>query len=551
MDGVDIASGETVTFTNNIIGFTKSSAAGEYFYMPSPTGTLTCNYNIYYNSTDTSPFYYNAGTRNWSYWTSTLGYEANGYGPNTNPLFDGEGGSYASDTTFMVNDTSDAVDNGIDVGITTDYSGTARDANPDIGAYEIEEEAFTILQRWDFESLSLDASFDITDMQTYIPSTYGTPNYMQAPQIVEDEINGVTTKVLKITHAEGFPTSEWYYSGLNWNWNIISGYTELMFTSNIKLERGAISTPDLKLHGFAPSPGPPANQVPAAGYGYRIQGYCQQGFEFNTYLYDRTESYAPHDGKTAVLDSVYLTPGVWYNMTIRVRQNDLGEYNGLVEIAIDGVWANQVEDLRIIIDDTATLNGIGIKTWTGGGYDDGNQLIDTWYLLTDNLSVWVPTNDSYFGTVNFHPAGTPIDVPDSIVDNIFDYDALVTTETTLTNTEFGGTYSPGLDEQYTIDAGDGNTATITFQSSSQLTTSDYLFVFDGRHSNSNLLGKYTAQAISNGVQLTSTGRYMHLYFMTYNESGGSTGWSVAVTHNYIPWWLLLVFIPKRFKKHEA
>ena len=74
--------------------------------------------------------------RDWTSWTTTLGHDTHGLGPNTNPLFKNSGGSYSKDLDFALQSTSPAINKGANVGLSTDYKGKPISGLPDIGAYE-------------------------------------------------------------------------------------------------------------------------------------------------------------------------------------------------------------------------------------------------------------------------------------------------------------------------------------------------------------------------------------------------------------------------------
>ena len=99
---------QTLIDLRNNIMYAKS---GGYAFSSEASGqsNLTSNYNIHYNKS-TNPIYYNGGARSWSYWTSTLSHDADGY--NLDPKYT----SPSSDMTLQ--SSSDAVNAGIDLGDT-------------------------------------------------------------------------------------------------------------------------------------------------------------------------------------------------------------------------------------------------------------------------------------------------------------------------------------------------------------------------------------------------------------------------------------------------
>ena len=126
--------GASITAKNNILARATSGTL-TYWYISTSSGTFTCDYNMYWNSSTASPFYINGGARTFAVWQSTYGKDAHGLNA-TNPLWTNAGGSYLLDMDFEIPTGSPAKNTGIGVGITTDYFGNAIDATPDIGVFE-------------------------------------------------------------------------------------------------------------------------------------------------------------------------------------------------------------------------------------------------------------------------------------------------------------------------------------------------------------------------------------------------------------------------------
>lgn len=139
VSAVTIGAGITLTIKNNIIGFSAELLDGRYIIPPATiNGTVTIDYNIYWNSTYATPFYWAGGNRNWAYWQGTAGNDT--HSPNTtgnlDPVFSNGGGSLLLDTDFGLGIGSPAINSGMDTGIITDYNGNPRVGNYDIGAIE-------------------------------------------------------------------------------------------------------------------------------------------------------------------------------------------------------------------------------------------------------------------------------------------------------------------------------------------------------------------------------------------------------------------------------
>lgn len=130
------ASGSSLIAKNNIIGATASDATYYWYSTAAFSGTFTCDYNLYWNSSNANPFYQGNSPRDWTSWTTTLGHDTHGVGPNTSPRFISSGGSYRQDLDFALQSTSPAINKGADVGLPTDYTGNPISGLPDIGAFE-------------------------------------------------------------------------------------------------------------------------------------------------------------------------------------------------------------------------------------------------------------------------------------------------------------------------------------------------------------------------------------------------------------------------------
>lgn len=130
----NLAAGGTVIIRDNILAY-STNGAGLYIQGPNTLGgTLTIDYNLYWNCSTASPYRVTGAAYAWAAWQG-LGYDVNGFN-NTSPLFTNGGGSYLLDTDFALGTGSPAINAGTNTGVTTDYFGNARVGNYDIGAIE-------------------------------------------------------------------------------------------------------------------------------------------------------------------------------------------------------------------------------------------------------------------------------------------------------------------------------------------------------------------------------------------------------------------------------
>ena len=388
---------------------------------------------------------------------------------------------------------------------------------------------YEIFEHWDFTGESLGA-FDCTDLQNLFGTTqYYNCSYITTPEIVQQTINGVSKNVLKITNDEGLPDPiTWYYGGLNYAWDLDSSYRDIYMSYNIMFDPNVCWTPDIKLPGFNPGLVTIGSDM-VSGDGFRAQSYAQRGGEKMSYFYVRNYRPGAWSGGTSTIDTFYIVPGVWYSVTLRVRLNDYDDTNGVWEAGYNGGWKNQLLDMQYIEDYGAENNTIAIKNWTGGS-GPHNQSDHDWYFYLSDITMWKPYNDNIFGTYALHDKTETFPHPYEITDRDFYYESIISTESTLTNDDWGSPYGSSMAEYHLLDAGAGNQVQIVMNSGGSLGGGDYLFVYDGNTSNATRLGKYNAQTIATGITLQSSGRYMYIYFNSANYAGYGNGWSFDITH---------------------
>jgi Leucine-rich repeat (LRR) protein len=127
---VYISTGTILSIKNNIID-AGATAYALYIKNASDIPNIDINYNLYYRSSgDGKPFSINGDTYSMAEWQAMTGApDANSL--NSNPLF------VTNYTDLHLSASSPAIDKGVaGLGVTDDIEGTARDANPDMGAYE-------------------------------------------------------------------------------------------------------------------------------------------------------------------------------------------------------------------------------------------------------------------------------------------------------------------------------------------------------------------------------------------------------------------------------
>ena len=133
--GFGIAPGGSLVAKNNNIGRTSLGSLMYWYWGGTISGTFICDYNIYWNSTFTTPFYLSGANSNWTAW-NVRGYDTHSIN-NTDPLFLNKSGLYSESSDFILQGTSPAINKGTLLSeVTNDFFSNPRDDSPDIGAYE-------------------------------------------------------------------------------------------------------------------------------------------------------------------------------------------------------------------------------------------------------------------------------------------------------------------------------------------------------------------------------------------------------------------------------
>jgi hypothetical protein len=382
---------------------------------------------------------------------------------------------------------------------------------------------FNVINSWNFENQATDlyTSAEVAgDFNVY-------NNYMHGKEyIVNDIINGQTTKVLKALHD-----ADEYYDGFQLNAWINSSrtaYREVYMTYNIKFGKEWNSTTGGKLPGIRSFP--PISVPPATDQGFYAAPMFKQAGTMIAYHYDRTISNGAENPWSSVptFGTVHLSNGTWHNITQRIVKNTFtnGSPNadGINEIWIDGKLVFQEKNLKLLSMDSKGIDGFFLGTYYGGGSIDYTPVYQCDVYL-DNVVIWTPSGDNTFGTRGLHSSSQILNTPAQITDRQFYYDKLITAAGTISNTQYGKTYSQCIDEGYLIDAGDGNHTNLNV-SNYFIGGGDVLLVYDGNKTDSKLLKEISGSG--SNITLTGSGRYMFVRFSTNRESE-STGWKGSVS----------------------
>ena len=387
------------------------------------------------------------------------------------------------------------------------------------GAIQNQFAQFTIYNSWDFETETLgdwtdaeiESYFDVIDNE----SNNEPPVYRSI--IVTDTINGTATKVLEIVNL----ANEVY--GFQLDIDLDTDYNELYLTYNWKFSEEFNSTHGGKLTGLGGLPDYEGGNCPVSGQGFRAHNIFKWGQTISSYHYDRTPGEYPYCPWTTDQDTFFFSNGTWYNITQRLVMNTFSGINpnadGIKELWIDGKMIIQEDNLEFMQNksDTMKIDLFRLSHFYGGD-DDPYKPLTECYGYIDNIKTWIPVNDSVSGQ-ELHYQYSILPTPEEIIDRDFYYDSLRMTTGALRNSEYGGTYSPAIEESYLIDAGIGNTVSYTISGGS-IGAYDYLILYDGKTTDAPIIEIITNDATITGERV-STRRYMFIKFSTHRDGGGN------------------------------
>lgn len=345
--------------------------------------------------------------------------------------------------------------------------------------------------------------------------------------ISTDRINGVSTKVLKAIHDAGE-----YYDGfqLNAYFNESkTAYDEIYMSYNIKFGNEWNSTSGGKLPGIR---GFPEVFIPPSDHeGFYYAPIFHPANRLIAYHYDRTRNNGAENpwaiGPTC--EDLYFANGTWYNVTQRVVKNTftngVPNADGINEIWVNGRLIYQESCLKVLALESKGIDGFFLGNFYGGGTPDYLPLHQCDIYL-DNVVIWIPTNDPTYGTRGLHNCSAILATPATITERALYCDHLITSPGTIKNAEYGKTYSPCTDEAYLIDAGPGNTITVSLGSYS-IGNGDFLFFYDGNTTDAPLIKLIKGPSLGSNEVVKSTGRYLFIRFST-NTADELKGWTGTI-----------------------
>ena len=382
---------------------------------------------------------------------------------------------------------------------------------------------FNIYDSWDFEDETPGAYTASKIEEDFDVATNYDHN---SGSIVTDTINGIETKVLKVKHEANKLSV-----GFDLDARLSQDFDEVYLSYNFKFSKEFNSTAGGKLPGLGGLPVVTANKCPTSKQGFLCKSMFKRAGSIITYHYDRTSQWCPWASDTYKYDTIFMNNGCWYNITRRVVMNTftngIANKDGIHELWVDGRMIYQENNITFmdIENDTLKIDDLNIAHFYGGGTDDYKP-VNECYGYLDNFKVYMPTNDSVCQQ-KLHDPLSILTTPDEITDRTVYYDSLVTNEGNLANTEYGGNYSPSIDETYLIDAGNGGKVSLSINSGS-LARGDYLLFYDGNMTDSPIIDLIEGNNGNLTKTRKSTGRYMFVRFSTDKENTAS-GWSGTVS----------------------
>ncbi len=365
--------------------------------------------------------------------------------------------------------------------------------------------------------------------------------------IVNDTINGQSTKVLRVTQ----PANQ-LSSGFNMDVDLETDRDELWLSYNYKVNQEFCSTYGGKMCGIEGLPIVAAGEFIGPEDGFVNKLMFNSGGRLHTYHYDRTDnnfgSEYPYWSNSAYdYNDIHLINGVWYNITQRAVMNTftngVANDDGIEEVWIDGRMLFQKTDMKFaelesVNGEPYKLDDIDISSFLGGS-GEGWAPPRECYTYFDNFRVYLPDNDDTVGTHDVHDPNVVLTTLVPITGRTVVYDTLRTTTGTLQNSAYGSNYAACTDETYLIDAGAGNVVNYHLMGGN-IGTNDYLFVYDGNQTDSPLIyetSTYASAAVAiPNVVLQSTGRYMFVRLSTdsLTPSTGFTGTVSFSSANNLP-----------------
>lgn len=409
-----------------------------------------------------------------------------------------------------------------------------------------QRQMLTVIHAWDFEQEGLGTYTDgeiREDFRIAGPANSHNPRLYShnSASIVNDTINGETTKVMRILHAANQVSA-----GFEMTVDLGKDYDELYLSYDFKFDKEFCSTKGGKLSGMYGWPPVTTQNYLDPSEGFLSRTLYKQGGSLTTYHYDRTyNAPSPWAAEDYKYNSIYFTNGNWYNITQRMVMNaftnGVANADGINEVWVDGRLIFQETNLKLMArqsywetitnDDGSVwtfwepmkIDAVALCNFYGGPANDGYEPVRDTYGYVDNFTVFLPDDDPTVGTRSLHNPQSTMPTPDAITDRTVVYDTLVTAPGTVKTSTYPNNYSLCTDETFLIDAGPGNK--VTYQiTAGTLADATLLAIYDGNQTDSPLIAERWGTSSPVGTY-TSTGRYMFVRMSTdaLSTAKGFTG----------------------------
>ena len=409
----------------------------------------------------------------------------------------------------------------------------------------------TVFNAWDFQgdnlgqytNTEINQDFNVAAYDAQTPAVFnhlvkpsaqpGDPLYgISCADIVNDTINGQSTKVLRVTNP-----AEQLSSGFAMWIDLGTDREELYASYDVKFDQEFCSTLGGKLNGLQGLPVVPLT-YPEPDDGFVCKLNFKEAGRIITYHYDRTyteeELGMPSWGNGAWVNPIYMANGNWYNITQRTVMNTftngVANADGISEFWVDGRLIYQETGLKFMVEDSPDMkiDCFVLNNFFGGAPAETWAPTRDCYCYFDNIKIYSDPSDPTWGTHSAHDPNVILATPDGITNRAVVYDNLVTSAGTLHNASYPSNYSACLDETYLIDAGPGNV--VKYQiTGGHIAVKDFLLIYDGNQTDSPIVYQTYGDDVSSlSATVQSTGRYMFVRLATDKLISG-TGFNGTVS----------------------
>ena len=433
--------------------------------------------------------------------------------------------SLSINAQYVVNGSSNGFTNGSGYRLTS--------AGPVRYVTQEPSENWTILYQWDFKTFDYGTTTS-GDLIAYMGEYPINGLDWDQDTIVDATIDGVESKAQKIiatTHWESMQfLTEFKDIG-------VDSMDKVMYTFHVRLDPG-FESPDnnMKLPGLIGGGltmetfiNYPALSTDGSTMGLLLK----EGLQLQDYFYTHNDiGYGNCGGTgdhacpwTTGLSGVYLAPGTWYEITIYLVMNSVGNSDGVFETYVNGTMITQCDTMRYRQNTNYKISGLKYSFFC-----NPNPPSKTISWTTDNHIIYDPVGDDDYDAGTAHDPGYTLTSPNTLTDRDFYYDHLETTDGTYSTAGWPCATASGWHEAWRF-TGSTNVE-ITFAGA--LGSNDYLFIIDGATTDDDLdyalagsIADISTSFDGGGATYTSTGTDVIVYTVN-SEDTGVTKFSMTV-----------------------